>query len=215
MKRTYKRALPIALGIGIVLTGIVGVHATEAGTRTNVKTTNNETLSSSTIPTQYKTPEYMNRSDIENQFREKSYSFALGLGYVDFEDKVAYKDEKAAKERLKTALNFLEDLTGGGNDFTAVEGLQFNDEWSKFIEDIAILKYEDLAESEILNDLNVAGALILQSEGHYDEPSLRYLYQVISDLNSGVNGESVKYEVTKAFGDDSFEEIQQYLKSKI
>jgi hypothetical protein len=212
-----KRIISVAIGATILLAGVCVVYAEgdELTTRSNVKTTDNETLQSSNIPLQKTTPRHENRSEVVNKFRETAYSFSLGFDYVDFEEEISYKDEETAKERLQSATNYLNTLTDNGKDFSAAENLQRNDEWKKFVKDVARLKYEDFDKSEILNDLNVAGALILQAEMHKDKPSLQYLYETINDLNSIVQGNSDKNEITRTFGNDSFEEVQSYLKSKL
>ncbi|WP_018933275.1 hypothetical protein [Gracilibacillus lacisalsi] len=212
-----KRIISVAIGATILLAGVCVVYAEgdELTTRSNVKTTDNETLQSSNIPLQKTTPRHENRSEVVNKFRETAYSFSLGFDYVDFEEEISYKDEETAKERLQSATNYLNTLTDNGKDFSAAENLQRNDEWKKFVKDVARLKYEDFDKSEILNDLNVAGALILQAEMHKDKPSLQYLYETINDLNSVVQGNSDKNENTRTFGNDAFEEVQSYLKSKL
>ncbi|PRS16518.1 hypothetical protein C6W27_08950 [Bacillus paralicheniformis] len=212
-----KRIISVAIGATILFAGVCVVYAEgdELTTRSNVKTTDNETLHSSNIPLQKTTPRHENRSEVVNKFRETAYSFSLGFDYVDFEEEISYKDEESAKERLQSVTNYLNTLTDNGKDFSAAENLQRNDEWKKFVEDVARLKYEDFDKSEILNDLNVAGALILQAEMHKDKPSLQYLYETINDLNSVVQGNSDKNGITRTFGNDSFEEVQSYLKSKL
>jgi hypothetical protein len=94
--------------------------------------------------------------------------------------------------------------------------LQHDDKWMEFVENIARLKYEEFDNSQILNDLDVAGALMLQVEGHYDETSLVFLYQIISDLYSGINNEADKFGVASVFGkEERFQQIHNYLQSKV
>ncbi|TRM10348.1 hypothetical protein FH966_00660 [Lentibacillus cibarius] len=214
-----KRIIPTVTGAVLLFTGAIAVYAeeseTNSTTRTNVVNVDNEVLQSSEFPSKYESPKHKERSYVVNKFRETSYSFSLGLNYVDFEKDIAYKNEEATKERLQSVKNYLDKLTDNGNDFSAVNGLQRNDEWKEFVEDVAHLKYSGFDKSEILNDLNVVGALILQAEMHKDEPSLEFLYKTISDLNSIVQGTSDEYKITRTFGNDSFEEVQTYLKSKL
>ncbi|MGR6115016.1 hypothetical protein ACTHHL_00305 [Aeribacillus composti] len=153
--------------------------------------------------------------DLSDIFKNDSYAFALSLQYVDYEDKVVFKNEQIAKQRLKNVQKYLDDLTDHGTSFHAVENLEINDKWQKLVEDVAYLKYYGFDESEILNDLNIAGALILQAENYYDKPSLSYLYQIFTDLNSAINGEKVKYNVTRTFSPESqFKRVSLYLASK-
>ncbi|BBU40680.1 hypothetical protein APP_29720 [Aeribacillus pallidus] len=157
----------------------------------------------------------MEEQNLSEAFKNDSYSFALSLKYVDYEDKVAFKNEQTAKQRLKNVQKFLDELTDHGTSFHAVNNLEINDKWHKFVKDVAYLKYYGFDESEILNDLNVAGALILQAENYYDKPSLNYLYQIFTDLNSAIHGEKVKYNVTRTFSQESqFKKVSLYLDSK-
>jgi hypothetical protein len=217
-----KRTMTILLGAGLVVSGIFGVNVAkgeaniEPVTRSNVFTVDGKKLESSVIELQKETPQHLNNSAIETKFKDESYSFSLGLKFKDYKKNVAYKNEEMAKKRLQSVTDYLNRLTKNGTDFSEATWLQDDNEWTKFVEDVGRLKYEDFAESEALNDINVAGALILQAERYYDEPSLRYLNEVISDLNSGVNGGAVKFNVTRSFGNQvKSQEIHYYLKSKI
>jgi hypothetical protein len=217
-----KRTMTILLGAGLVVSGVFGVNVASGEaknqpvTRSNVFTVDGKNLQSSVIELQKETPQHLSNSAIETKFKDDSYSFSLGLQFNDYKKKVAFKNEEMTKQRLQSVTDYLNQLTKNGTDFSEAAWLQNDKEWTKFVEEVGRLKYEDFAESEAINDLNVAGALILQAERYYDEPSLRYLYEVISDLNSGVNGGAVKFNVTGSFGNQvNTQEIHDYLKSKI
>lgn len=204
--------------MGVLVTGMIGFGIVNAETRTNVQTVDGKAISSSIEKSQKEKPEFANHSAIENKFKDDSYSFALSLNYIDFENKVAYQDKKEAeaKERLRAVTKYLNDLTHNGTDFSAADRLQNDDDWTQFVEEVARLKYNDFDKSEILNDLNNIGALIFQAEGYYDEPSLKYLYEIVSDLNAGINGGKVDFNVSRAFGDEETEKtVYKYLQSKI
>lgn len=217
-----KKSLSFFLGVGLFVLGFFGLMVvngeieSEAQTRTNVHTIDGKTLQSSVLELQKEAPAQSKNSEIEMKFKDESYSFSLGLQLFDFKNNVAYKDEQSTKDHLRLAMNYLNDLTMNGTDFSAAARLQNDSEWTEFVEDIASLKYNYFSKSEVLNDLNMAGALILQAERHYDEPSLRYLYEVIFDLDSSINGEADKFNVTRSFGkEEQFQEIYKYLQSKI
>ena len=219
-----KKTLPLILGVGLFSYGIFGLTVdsgeskVEAKTRTNVYTVDGKNLFSShpnqRIKTQATTQ--INNSQNRPNFKDESYSFSLDLEFVDFESNVEYKDEQAAKEHLHLVMNYLNEITKNGTDFSSATRMQNDSEWKKFVDNIANLKYDDFSQSEILNDLSIAGALILQVERHYDEPSLTFLYEVIYDLNSNVNGGESKFNVTRSFGNkENFPEVYKYLQSKI
>ncbi|MEH7353485.1 hypothetical protein V7150_07875 [Neobacillus drentensis] len=219
-----KKTLPLILGVGLFGFGIFGLNGesgeskVEAKTRTNVYTVDGKNLFSSHLVQQIETPATTQKNNSENNanFKDESYSFSLDLEFVDFESNIEYKDEQAAKEHLQLVMNYLNDITKNGTDFSAAARLQNDSEWKKFVDNIANLKYNDFSRSEILNDLSIAGALILQVERHYDEPSLTFLYEVIYDLNSNVNGGESKFNVTRSFGNkENFPEVYKYLQSKI
>lgn len=219
MKKTF--AL-LFMGLLVLVSGLTIVNEeskSEAKIRTNVYTRDGKSFWSSAGESQKEPPAQLKNSEIEAKFKDESYAFSLSLQYADFEKNVVYKDElaeQASKDHLQSASNYLNKLTKNGTDFTSSAWLQNDEEWTMFVKDIARLKYEDFANSEVINDLNIAGALILQAERYYDEPSLRYLYQVISDLNSGIRNESDKFNVTLSFGEEAqFQEIHKYLQSKI
>lgn len=209
-----KRILTYTIGFGIVASAFIGVNSTEAETRTSELDSKGVTISESSQPLLSVSPSSANRSDNENNYREKSYSFSLDPIFVNFDDDIVYKDEDFAKENVQHAFNILNDITDNGTDFSKVNGLYNNEDWAEFVEVMANLKYEGFEDSEILNDLNVAGALILQAEGHYDEPSFTYLYKVIADLHSGIEGEAVENKMTRTFENDSIDEVLDYMDTK-
>ena len=89
-------------------------------------------------------------------------------------------------------------------------------DWETFVEDIARLKYDNFGKSEILNDLNNAGALILQAEVYDDQPSFQYLYKLISDLNAGIHDEHPSYGLSRAYGTEiTNQTIYNHLLSKL
>ena len=210
------------LGAGVITSGLV-VGSVVYGeveaqtTRMNVKSVEGKTLSSSIVNAQYDNKVEI-VSGIQAKFQEASYGFSLSLNYTTFENKVTYQLDKEAeaKERLETSIKFLNDLTNNGTNFESAANLWQLDGWNSFVENIALLKYEDFGESEVQNDLNNAGALIHQSKSHYDQPSFKLLYKLISDLNSGINGKEAKFNVSRAFGDEaSNKTVFNYLESKI
>ncbi|PHA62846.1 hypothetical protein [Bacillus wiedmannii] len=211
-----KNKIAIAAMSGILVTSLVGLKA-YADTRTNVQNPDGS-VSTSVSETQYGTSKEATQSEIENKFLNDSYKFSMGPKYIEFDHKVDYKagEESSAKEGLKNASDFLNELTKNGTDFSAVKSLQENEEWTKFVENISNLKYNVFEKSEVLNDLNNAGALILQAEGHYDEPSLQLLYKLVSELEAGVNGKSVDAELTRTFGKEVKNQIvYKHLQSKL
>jgi hypothetical protein len=222
-RRNYMKKTSLLLGaVGLIVTGILVINVSdgeserEAETNISKQSIDGKTDQTSSVESQKVTAIHLTNSAIETKFKDESYSFSLEPRFVHYEDNVSYKDEQVAKEHLQSASNYLNKLTKSGTNFSAAAWLQDDDEWTNFVEDIARLKYENFAESQVLNDLDVVGALILQAERHYDEPSLRYLYEIISDLNSGSKNEADKYGVTLSFGEEEqFQEVHKYLQSKI
>ncbi|MCU5493498.1 hypothetical protein OCB70_14040 [Bacillus cereus] len=211
-----KNKIAIVAMSGILVTSLVGLKA-YANTRTSVQNPDGS-ATTSVSETQYGTSKFETQSEIENKFLDDSYKFSMGPKYVEFDHKVVYKtgEESSAKEGLKNASDFLNGLTKNGTDFSSVKSLQENEEWTKFVENISNLKYNVFEKSEVLNDLNNAGALILQAEGHYDEPSLQLLYKLVSELEAGINGESVDTDLTRAFGKEAKNQIVfKHLQSKL
>lgn len=157
-------------------------------------------------------------SSLEDKFRTASYNFSLQPQYPQFQDKVIYQPEKEVetKERLQHVANYLETLTKHGTDFSEAKSLRNMGDWKTFVEDIARLKYDNFGKSEILNDLNNAGALILQAEVYDDQPSFQYLYKLISDLNAGIHDEQPSYGLSRTYGTEITDQtIYNHLLSKL
>ncbi|WZY01580.1 hypothetical protein NSQ26_05960 [Bacillus sp. FSL W7-1360] len=151
---------------------------------------------------------------VEGKYKNDAYAFSLQPKYEKYELDVLFKDDQKdqAVELLSNATEKLGDLTSEGTDFSAASTAQSDNDWKSIVLDLAELK-NVVEESNLVNDLNNAGALVLQVESHYDEPSLQLLYKLISDLNAAVNGEDTEYHLTMTF-DDS-EKIVEHVKSKI
>ncbi|BBO00318.1 MULTISPECIES: hypothetical protein [Sporolactobacillus] len=206
-----KRIFSIVSIISMVLFGLTVSSANGEGrTRTSVTTPDGKLL----LPASESHDNLPQRTGKEHAYKDAWYSFSLTLDYPHYKNQVAYKDKSAAKQTLRRAKTYLDEVTVKGHDFSAASDLQRDPSWEKFGENLAKLQNRDFGESEILNDLNNAGALFLQVQRYDDEPSLRYLYEIISDLSRKLNGGSKFYGITRTYGNKS-EAIHSYLESKL
>lgn len=141
-------------------------------------------------------------------------------GIIDYEEtteRVAYQSgqEEAVKEVIKKQHDFLNHLAGwGGVERLNHSELSDREKWRGLKSDIEWLENYGLAPSEMVNDLRNAEALIVASEEHSEEMSLRYLHRIFHDLDAELNGTKVDrmWNVTYAYGtEEEIDKVYNYI----